>query len=58
MTSDISDLILSLNPEEGSSIGNGAMLARLQVHIPTLTDEAGRDAEFDLLNQNEASHEG
>ena len=57
MTSDISDLILSLTPEDGSSIGNGAMLARLREYIPTLTDEAGRDAEFDLLNQNEASHE-
>jgi adenine-specific DNA-methyltransferase len=48
--SDISDLILSLAPEDGSSIGNGAMLARLRDHIPTLTDEAyeaARDALID-----------
>ncbi|MCE8544599.1 site-specific DNA-methyltransferase [Ruegeria pomeroyi] len=50
MSSDLSDLILSLTPEDGSSIGNGAMLARLRDHIPTLTDEAyeaARDALID-----------
>ena len=50
MTSDISDLILSLTPEDGSSIGNGAMLARLRDHVPTLTEEAyeaARDALID-----------
>ena len=50
MTSDLSDLILSLTPEDGSSIGNGAMLALLRDHIPSLTDEAyaeARDAMID-----------
>lgn len=50
MTSDLSDLILSLTPEDGSSIGNGAMLALLRDHVPTLTDEAyeaARDALID-----------
>ncbi|MGH1399014.1 MAG: hypothetical protein ACRBCT_07360, partial [Alphaproteobacteria bacterium] len=50
MSDNIADLILSLTPEDGSSIGNGAMLARLRDHIPTLTDEAyeaARDALID-----------
>ncbi|WP_223428934.1 site-specific DNA-methyltransferase [Tateyamaria pelophila] len=50
MTSDLSNLILSLTPEDGSSIGNGSMLALLRDHIPTLTDEAyakARDALID-----------
>lgn len=41
------DLIISLTPEDGSSIGNGAMLALLRDHIPDLTEEAyaqGKDA--------------
>ena len=50
MTSDISDLILSLTPEDGSSIGNGAMLARLRDHIPTLTDEAYAEARDALID--------
>lgn len=36
---DISDLILTLTPEDGSSIGNGAMLALLREKIPDLSDE-------------------
>ncbi|MCE8006313.1 site-specific DNA-methyltransferase [Aestuariivita sp.] len=50
MSSELSGLILSLTPEDGSSIGNGAMLARLRDHIPTLTEEAyeaARDALID-----------
>lgn len=50
MTSDLSDLILSLTPEDGSSIGNGAMLARLRDHIPTLTDEAYAEARDALID--------
>ncbi len=50
MTSDISDLILSLTPEDGSSIGNGAMLALLRDHIPTLTDEAYAEARDGLID--------
>ena len=48
--SDISDLILSLTPEDGSSIGNGAMLARLRDHIPTLTEEAYAEARDALID--------
>ena len=46
----MTDLILSLTPEDGPSIGNGAILARLRDHIPALTDqeyEAARDALID-----------
>jgi adenine-specific DNA-methyltransferase len=50
MTSDLSDLILSLTPEDGSSIGNGAMLALLRDHIPTLTDEAYAEARDALID--------
>lgn len=36
--SDISDLLLSLVPEDGSSIGNGAMLALLRERMPDLLE--------------------
>lgn len=49
--SEVSDLILSLTPEDGSSIGNGAMLARLRDHIPTLTDEAYEAARDALIDE-------
>ena len=48
--SDISDLILTLSPEDGSSIGNGAMLALLREHMPELAEDdyiAARDALID-----------
>ncbi len=51
MTSDLSDLILSLTPEDGSSIGNGAMLALLRDHIPTLTDEAYAEVRDALIDE-------
>jgi adenine-specific DNA-methyltransferase len=47
MSNTLSDLILSLTPEDGSSIGNGAMLALLQEKIPDLSEDAytaARDA--------------
>ncbi|MEH0072884.1 hypothetical protein V6L77_25975 [Pannonibacter sp. Pt2-lr] len=47
--SDISDLILTLSPEDGSTIGNGAMLA-LREHMPDLAEDdyiAARDALID-----------
>ncbi|MCZ4254680.1 site-specific DNA-methyltransferase [Sulfitobacter sp. G21635-S1] len=50
MTSDLSDLILSLTPEDGSSIGNGAMMALLRDHIPTLSDEAYAEARDALID--------
>ncbi len=50
MSDTLSDLILSLTPEDGSSIGNGAMLARLQDHIPDLTEDAYADARDALID--------
>ena len=38
MTNSLTDLILSLAPEDGSSIGNGAMIALLRERIPDLTE--------------------
>jgi adenine-specific DNA-methyltransferase len=46
MSDSLTDLILSLTPEDGSSIGNGAMMALLHEHLPGLADEdyaAARD---------------
>ena len=39
MSDDLTDLILSLIPEDGSSIDNGAMMARLRNDRPDLTAE-------------------
>ena len=39
MSDRLTDLILSLTPEDGSSIGNGAMLALLRGHLPGLSDD-------------------
>lgn len=50
MSSSLTALILTLTPEDGSSIGNGAMLALLREQLPSLTDEdyaAARDALVD-----------
>lgn len=50
MSDSLTDLILSFTPEDGSSIGNGAMMARLREHVPGLSDDdyiAARDALVD-----------
>ncbi len=50
MSDNLTDLIQTLTPEDGSSIGNGAMLALLREQVPGLTDEdyaAARDALVD-----------
>jgi adenine-specific DNA-methyltransferase len=50
MSDSLTDLILSLAPEDGSSIGNGAMMALLRERVPGLTDDdyaAARDALVD-----------
>jgi adenine-specific DNA-methyltransferase len=50
MSDSLTDLILSLTPEDGSSIGNGAMMALLRARVPGLTDDdyaAARDALVD-----------
>lgn len=50
MFDSLSDLIVSLTPEDGTSIGNGAMLALLRERLPDLTEtdyQAARDALVD-----------
>ncbi|WP_287183286.1 hypothetical protein, partial [Rhodovulum sp.] len=50
MSDSLTDLILSLMPEDGSSIGNGAMMALLRERVPGLTDDdyaTARDALVD-----------
>lgn len=50
MSDSLTDLILSLAPEDGSSIGNGAMMALLRERLPDLADDdyvAARDALVD-----------
>lgn len=50
MSDRLTDLILSLTPEDGSSIGNGAIMALLRERVPDLTDDdyaAARDALVD-----------
>ncbi len=50
MSNSLTDLILSLTPEDGSSIGNSAMMALLRERVPDLTDDdyaAARDALVD-----------
>ena len=50
MAESLTDLILSRVPEDGSSIGNGAMMALLREQVPGLSDEdyfAARDALVD-----------
>jgi len=49
MSDSLTDLILSLAPEDGSSIGNGSMMALLREHLPSLTDEAYAAARDDLI---------
>jgi adenine-specific DNA-methyltransferase len=50
MSDSLSNLILSLTPEDGSTIGNGAMMALLREKVSGLTDDdysAARDALVD-----------
>lgn len=50
MSDSLSNLILSLTPEDGSTIGNGAMMALLREQVSGLTDDdyaAARDALVD-----------
>ncbi|MEQ5778525.1 site-specific DNA-methyltransferase [Thalassospira sp. NFXS8] len=50
MSDKLTDLILSLTPEDGSSIREEAMLARLREHIPNLTDEQYSAARDELID--------
>jgi adenine-specific DNA-methyltransferase len=53
MSDSLTDLILSLTPEDGSSIGNGAMMALLREHLPGLTDEEYGAARDDLVEDGQ-----
>jgi len=50
MSESLTDLILSLTPEDGSSIGNGAMVALLRENVPGLTDEDYAAARDELVD--------
>jgi len=50
MPDSLTDLILSLVPEDGSSIGNGAMMALLREHVPDLTDGDYASVRDDLID--------
>jgi adenine-specific DNA-methyltransferase len=51
MSDSLTDLILSLMPEDGSSIGNGAMMALLREHVPALSDEDYAAARDELVDE-------
>ena len=55
MTDSLSDLILSLAPEDGSTIGNGAMKALLRERVPGLTDDDYDDARDALVDDGRLS---
>ena len=50
MHDSLSDLILSLTPEDGSSIGNSAMIALLREQVPELEDADYTAARDELIN--------
>lgn len=50
MSDSLPDLIISLIPEDGSSIGNGAMMALLREHMPGLTDDDYVTARDELVD--------
>lgn len=51
MSDSLTDLILSLTPEDGSSVGNGAVIALLRDYMPDLTDEAYAEARDNLIEE-------
>jgi len=51
MSDSLTDLILSLTPEDGSSIGNGAMMALLREHVPALSDQDYAAARDELVDE-------
>ena len=50
MSDSLTDLILSLTPEDGSSIGNGAMMALLRERVPGLNDQDYAAARDELVD--------
>ena len=51
MSDSLTDLILSLTPEDGSTIGNGAMMALLREQVPGLTDDDDGAARAALVDE-------
>lgn len=51
MSDDLSRLLFSLTPEDGSSIGNGAMMALLKERVPDLSEEAYFEARDALIDE-------
>ena len=51
MQHSLADLILSLTPEDGTSINNSAMLTLVREHIPTVTDEVYEEAVSALVDE-------
>ena len=49
MTDRLTDLILSLTPADGASIGNGAMLALLRERLPDIDEESYAAAREELI---------
>jgi len=49
--SELNSLILSIVPEDGSSIGNGTVLARLREQLADLSDEDYASARDELVDQ-------
>tara|TARA_E500000318_G_C3569390_1_gene217131 strand:- start:4673 stop:7846 length:3174 start_codon:yes stop_codon:yes gene_type:complete len=49
MSASLTDLILSLTPEDGSSVGNGSMLTLLQERMPELSSEEYEAARDELI---------
>ncbi|WP_192255381.1 site-specific DNA-methyltransferase [Mesorhizobium silamurunense] len=51
MSDSLADLILTLTPEDGSSIDNGAMLALLREHVPSLSEDIYISARDTLVDE-------
>lgn len=51
MSDSLSDLIFSLTPEDGSSIGNGALVTLLREQLPNLTEEEYEAARDELIEE-------
>lgn len=49
MSESLRDLVLSLIPEDGSTIGNRALIARLREDLPDLTDEDYHEVRDQLI---------
>ncbi|TIQ03831.1 site-specific DNA-methyltransferase [Mesorhizobium sp.] len=51
MSDSLAELILTLTPEDGSSINNGAMLTLLRAQVPSLSDDAYVNARDTLVDE-------